>query len=127
MKKIALAFTLSLSLVACSSADDSYVPTTEESASNISKEISIPMSDSHENGRYFLLSQTAEDGIETIEYVRKGDTGKSYGKMQINCATSEIRKYSSSSLESLSNADLGEWVAVTPDWTDEDIVTFICN
>ena len=30
--------------------------------------IAIPMSDSFENGRYFLTSQVTEDGIESIEY-----------------------------------------------------------
>lgn len=126
MKKIALAFALALSLASCSSSEDISAPS-EETVSNTSDEESIPMSDSHENGRYSLLSRTTENGIETIEYVRKGDTSNSYGKMQIKCATHEIRKYSSSSADSLNNADLGEWVSVQPGWTDEDIVTFICT
>ena len=126
MKKMALAFALGLSLASCSSSDDTSA-LSEESLSSTSNEVSIPMSDSHENGRYSLSSRTTENGIETIEYVRKGDTSNSYGKMQIKCATYEIRKYSSSSSDSLDNADLGEWVPVEPGWTDEDIVTFICT
>lgn len=127
MKKIALACTLGLLLAACSSSDDVSNPSTEQPTNNISDEVSIPMSDSHENGRYFLTSRNTENGIETIEYVRKSEASNSYGKMQINCASRKIRKYSSSSIDDLSNADLGEWITVEPGWTDEDIVTFICN
>ena len=88
---------------------------------------SIPMSDSFENGRYFLTSQTTENGIENIEYIRKGDNNTSYGKMQIKCSNNEIKKYSADNSDALQSADMGNWITPAPDWTDQDIVNFICK
>lgn len=89
--------------------------------------IAIPMSDSFENGRYFLTSQVTEDGIESIEYIRKGNESDAYGKMQIKCSNNEIRKHSTDNPETLKSLDLGDWYTPTPDWTDQDIVNFICE
>jgi len=89
--------------------------------------ISIPMSDSFENGRYFLTSQTTENGIENIEYIRKGSENTSYAKMEIRCSDNQIRKYSADSANALESADMGDWITPTPDWTDQDIVNFICS
>lgn len=87
----------------------------------------IPMSDSNENGRYFLTSQKTEDGIESIEYMRKGNDNISYAKMEIRCSDNQIRKYSADSANALESADMGDWITPTPDWTDQDIVNFICS
>lgn len=89
--------------------------------------ISIPMSDSFENGRYFLTSQATENGIENIEYIRKGNDNTSYAKMQIKCSNNEIKKYSADNPNDLRSADMGNWVTPAPDWTDQDIVNFICK
>lgn len=91
------------------------------------KLISIPMSDSFENGRYFLTSQTTENDIENIEYIRKGSDNTSYAKMEIRCSDNQIRKYSADSANALQSADMGNWITPTPDWTDQDIVNFICS
>ncbi len=99
----------------------------EEPVSTSETFISIPMSDSHENGRYFLTSHITEDEVENIKYMRKGDIKNSYGKMQINCAENQIKKYSSDNTDALQSANMGDWVTPTPDWTDQDIVNFICN
>ena len=89
--------------------------------------IPIPMSDSFENGRYFLTSQATENGIENIEYIRKGNDNTSYAKMQIKCSNNEIKKYSADNPNDLRSADMGNWVTPAPDWTDQDIVNFICK
>lgn len=87
----------------------------------------IPMSDSHENGRYFLISHTTENGIEYVEYIRKGNENDAYGKMQIKCSNNQMKKHSSDNYESLQLANLGDWYTPTPDWTDKDIFNFICK
>ena len=88
----------------------------------------IPMllSGSGEDGRYFLISHFTSYDLEHIEYVRRGNTSNSYGQMQINCTDHEIRKKSSESFKDLPSAELGDWYTPTPDWTDQDIVNFIC-
>ena len=88
----------------------------------------IPMllSGSSENGRYFLISHFASYGIENVKYIRRGNENDAYGEMQIDCANDKIRKTSSDNLEVLTSADLGDWYTPTPDWTDQDIVNFIC-
>lgn len=90
-------------------------------------EIAIPMSDEHENNRYFLLSRTSEGNIERIIYLRKGTEYDVYGKMEINCRENKIRKASTEDQTSLDSLDIGDWYTPTPDWTDNDIVSFICN
>ena len=89
----------------------------------------IPMllSGSGENGRYFLISHFASYGIENVKYARRGNESDAYGEMQIDCANDKIRKTSSDNLEVLTSADLGDWYTPTPDWTDQDIVNFICS
>ena len=88
----------------------------------------IPMllSGSGENGRYFLISHFASYGIENVKYARRGNESDAYGEMQIDCTNNKIRKTSSDNLEVLTSADLGDWYTPTPDWTDQDIVNFIC-
>lgn len=89
--------------------------------------ISIPMSDSFENGRYFLTSQARENDIENIEYVRKGNDNISYAKMEIRCSDNQIRKYSADNTDALQSADMGDWITPTPDSTDKDVINFICG
>lgn len=93
--------------------------------------VSIPMSDSFENGRYFLTSQTTENGVENIEYIREGNDNTSYAKMQIKCSENQIKKYSADNPDALQSAAMGDWITPTPtptpDWTDQDIVNFICK
>lgn len=101
-------------------------PEVQDSAPN-NESISIPMSDSFENGRYFLTSRATENGIENIEYIRKGNDNTSYAKMEIRCSDNQIRKYSADNANALQSADMGDWVTPTPDWTDQDIVNFICS
>ncbi|ABE75738.1 zinc ribbon domain-containing protein [Psychrobacter cryohalolentis] len=88
----------------------------------------IPMllSGSGEDGRYFLISHFASYGIENVKYARRGKESDSFGEMQIDCTNGKIRKTSSDNLEALTSADLGDWYTPTPDWTDQDIVNFIC-
>nr|WP_015060927.1 hypothetical protein [Psychrobacter sp. DAB_AL43B]AFH75082.1 hypothetical protein [Psychrobacter sp. DAB_AL43B] len=138
-------------LVACSSSDDTsnvqptqelsdtndIEPELEETASNMVPEVEesapkaeltpIPMSDSFENGRYFLTSQMTENDAENIEYIRKGNDNTSYAKMQIKCSNNEIRKYSADNADALRSANMGDWITPTPDGTDQDIVNFICK
>ena len=87
----------------------------------------IPMSDLFENGRYFLMSHTTDNGIEDIEYMRKGNDNTSYARMQIRCSNNEIKKYSADNTDALKLANMGDWITPTPDWTDQDIVNFICK
>ena len=88
----------------------------------------IPMllSGSGEDGRYFLISRFGSYGIENIKYVRRGNESDAYGSMQIDCTSYDIRKTSSERLKALQSADLGDWYTPSPDWTDQDIVNFIC-
>lgn len=89
----------------------------------------IPMllSGSGEDGRYFLISHFASYDIENVKYARRGNESDSFGEMQIDCTNDKIRKTSSDNLEALTSADLGDWYTPTPDWTDQDIVNFICK
>ena len=89
----------------------------------------IPMllSGSSEDGRYFLISHFASHGIENVKYARRGNENDAYGEMQIDCSNNTIRKTSSDNLKALEVADLGDWYTPTPDWTDQDIVNFICS
>lgn len=87
----------------------------------------IPMSDSFEDGRYFLTSQSTENSIEYVEYIRKGNNNTSYAKMQIKCSSNKVKKYSADNPEALQSADMGDWYTPTPDWTDQDIVNFVCK
>lgn len=91
--------------------------------------VPIPMllSGSSENGRYFLISHFKAYNIENVSYLRKGNAGDSFGKMQIDCTNNKIRKFSTDNPDSLVTADLGDWYTPTPDWTDRDIVNFICK
>lgn len=94
--------------------------------------IPMPLSGSPENGRYFLISHRNDQGIHDIEYLRTKnnaipDQTVTYGRMQINCPAHKIRKYTSDTPEDLVNADLGKWYTPIPDWTDQDIVNFICR
>ena len=88
----------------------------------------IPMllSGSGEDGRYFLISHFTSYGLENVTYARRGNESDAYGEMQIDCTNHKIRKTSSENLEALKSADLGDWYTPTPDWTDQDIVNFIC-
>ena len=129
--KILALLTLGASLLACAPSEDTTQskPIQEQIQSqNPMPEpglTAIPMSDSHENGRYFLTSQTTENGLEHVEYIRKGNDSDSYTKMEINCSKNQLRKYSADNVAALQSADMGNWV--TPDWTDEDIFNFICK
>ena len=89
----------------------------------------IPMllSGSGEDGRYFLISHFASYGIENVTYARRGNESDAYGEMQIDCTNHTIRKTSTENLEALKTADLGDWYTPTPDWTDQDILNFICK
>ena len=143
--KLPLLIVSLLFLGACSSSDEtSNIQPTQEpsSTNNVESQLenlgeeesatkaeptSIPMSDSFENGRYFLTSQITDNGIENIEYIRKGNDNISYGKMEIICSDNQIRKYSADSADALQSANMGNWVTPSPDWTDQDIVNFICG
>lgn len=130
-----------LFLVACSSSDEtSNVQSTQEpsaTTNSVDPEIEvsvpkseltpIPMSDSFENGRYFLISHITESGLENVEYMRKGNDNISYGKMEIRCSDNQIRKYSADNADALQSANMGDWITPSPDWTDQDIVNFICK
>lgn len=106
---------------------DDKPPQAEDSLVD-SELIKIPMllSGSGEDGRYFLISRFGSYGIENIKYVRRGNESDAYGSMQIDCTSYDIRKTSSDDLAALTSADLGGWYTPTPDWTDQDIVNFIC-
>jgi len=146
--KLPLLLVSALFLFACSPSEDtaSVQPTQEPSGTNdITLEVEveeveevedsapnteltpIPMSDSHENGRYFLTSHTTENGVENVEYIRKGNESNAYGRMQIKCSNNEIRKHSTDNPKALQSLDLGDWYTPTPDWTDKDIFNFICK
>ena len=101
--------------------------TVEEPVSTSETFLSIPMSDSFENGRYFLTSLATEEDIENIEYIRKGNDNTSYGKMEIKCSDNQVRKYSADNFNALQSADMGDWFTPAPDWTDQDIVNFVCG
>lgn len=109
------------------SATSAMATEVDEQISNESELTQIQMSDSNENGRYFLTSHTTEDGIKNVEYIRRGNESDAYGKMQIKCLSNEMRKNSTDNPESLVAIDLGNWYTPTPDWTDQDIVNFICE
>lgn len=89
--------------------------------------ITMSLSGSGENGRYFLISHFTSYGLEHIKYVRRGKDSDAYGEMQIDCTKNEIRKVSSESLKALQSATLGDWYTPTPDWTDKDIYNFVCQ
>lgn len=139
--KLSILFVSILFLFACSPSEDtaSVQPTREPSDNNnVALEVEeestpnteptpIPMSDTHENGRYFLTSHTTKDGVENVEYIRKGNESDAYGIMQIKCSDNQIRKNSTDNPEVLQSLDLGDWYTPTPDWTDKDIFNFICK
>ena len=85
------------------------------------------ISGSGEDGRYFLISHFTSYGLENVTYARRGNESDAYGEMQIDCSNNTIRKTSSDNLKALEVADLGDWYTPTPDWTDQDIVNFICS
>lgn len=89
--------------------------------------IKIPMSDAHENNRYFIISRLNKNGIEKIKYLRRGNESDIYGKMDINCSRNKIRKNSTEDATNLESLDLGDWLTPSPDWTDKDIMNFICQ
>ena len=91
------------------------------------EQIPMLLSGSSEDGRYFLISHFASHGIENVKYTRRGNESDAYGEMQIDCSNNTIRKTSSDNLKALEVADLGDWYTPTPDWTDQDIVNFICS
>lgn len=91
------------------------------------EQIPMLLSGSSEDGRYFLISHFASHGIENVKYARRGNESDAYGEMQIDCSNNTIRKTSSDNLKALEVADLGDWYTPTPDWTDQDIVNFICS
>lgn len=91
------------------------------------EQIPMLLSGSSEDGRYFLISHFASYGIENVKYARRGNESDAYGEMQIDCSNNTIRKTSSDNLKGLEVADLGDWYTPTPDWTDQDIVNFICK
>ncbi|WP_413518686.1 hypothetical protein [Psychrobacter glacincola] len=90
-------------------------------------QIPMVLSGSGEDGRYFLISHFASYGIENVKYARRGNESDSFGEMQIDCTNHKIRKTSLENLDALTSADLGDWYTPTPDWTDQDIVNFICK
>lgn len=87
----------------------------------------IPMSDNHENGRYFLISKVVENKVIKIKYLRKGVESDVYGKMEIRCQNNKIRKTSTDDEASLDSQDIGDWYTPTSNWTDNDIISFVCN
>lgn len=91
------------------------------------EQIPMLLSGSSEDGRYFLISHFASHGIENVKYARRGNASDAYGEMQIDCSNNTIRKTSSDDLKALEVADLGGWYTPTPDWTDQDIINFICS
>ena len=91
------------------------------------EQIPMLLSGSSEDGRYFLISHFASHGIENVKYARRGHASDAYGEMQIDCSNNTIRKSSSDDLKALEVADLGGWYTPTPDWTDQDIINFICS
>ncbi|WP_201527419.1 hypothetical protein [Psychrobacter frigidicola] len=97
--------------------DSSYIP------------IPMLLTGAGEDGHYFLISHTTNNGIEEIKYMRKDNVFDSYGKMEIKCLDNEIRKYSANSLSGLQSANMGEWYKISPeaDWTEQDIVNFVCG
>ncbi len=109
------------------SVPDKESPQVQESVFD-SQLTQIPMllSGSGEDGRYFLISHFTSYGLENVTYARRGNESDAYGEMQIDCTNHKIRKTSSENLEALKSADLGDWYTPTPDWTDQDIVNFIC-
>lgn len=141
--KLSLLLILGVSLVACSPSNDTAnsPPMYESTASDDAPQeqikaqesvpnadlTPIPMSDSHENGRYFLMSHTTENGVENVEYIRKGNESNSYSKIQINCSNNKMKSYSADNTNALHSANMGDWYTPTPDWTDEDIFNFICK
>lgn len=136
--KLLLIVMLGLSIVSCSDETTNYeAESTPNDTAQEQIEVQdavpnanltpIPMSDSHENGRYFLTSHTTENGIEFVEYIRKGNEGDSYSKMEINCSNNEMKSYSADNTSALKSADMGNWYTPTPDWTDKDIFNFICK
>lgn len=121
---IFIAFVL-YQLSTCSS-DNENIRQVEVSAPDTNL-TSIPMSDSFENGRYFLTSQSTGNSIEYIEYIRKGNDNTSYAKMQIKCSNNKVKKYSADNPEALQSADMGNWSTPIREGTDQDIVNFICR
>ena len=89
---------------------------------------SIPMTDAHENGRYFLHQRNENNGITTIIYERVGNETNVFGEMEINCKKNRYRKVgeSTTGLENLTRYD-AKWIKPDQGWTDQDIVEYICK
>lgn len=85
------------------------------------------LSGSGEHGRYFLLLHVTYDDTEHIKYMRRGNESDAYGQMHINCTDNKIIKNSSERLDALKLESSGSWHTPIPDWTDQDIVNFICG
>lgn len=110
-------------LATCSDDEPSRV----QNSSSDSAQIPMLIAGSSEDGRYHLISHTTDNGIEYVEYKRKGNTEDSYSKMHISCSDNKMKSYSADSINALQSADMGEWYTPNPDWTDKDIFNFICE
>ncbi|HRM31868.1 MAG TPA: hypothetical protein PLH48_15465 [Acinetobacter johnsonii] len=90
----------------------------------------IPMSDSLYNGKYFLLSNTKNNNINTVVYQANFKTETVFSKMEINCSTRKYRKIGEG-INSVNTIDLyedkGKWTSPFPQASHDDVVKFICK
>ena len=101
----------------------------EEKITNTEMRIAIPMENYGEQNKYFLTSHHKSGDLHIITYTRVGNESDVFGKMEINCSKNKVRKTSTEDRSHLTSPDLdlGDWYTPTPDWTDKDIVNFVCN
>ena len=128
--KIALIVSLTIFMLkTCFNKDEAVQDIQREKISNTQMRTAIPMENYGERNKYFLTSHHKVGELHTITYTRVGNQSDVFGKMEINCSKNKIRKTSTEDPFRLvsPDLDLGDWYTPTPDWTDKDIVNFVCN
>lgn len=89
----------------------------------------IPMSDSLYQGKYFLISNVKENGINKVTYKSVFRSGTVFSKMEIKCSSNRYRKIGEGdSIRNISiYSDKGNWVSPIEGASDYDVLKYACK
>ena len=89
----------------------------------------IAMSDSLYKGKYFLISNSKKNTINTVIYKSVFRAGTTFSKMEINCSNNKYRKIGEG--DSLNSIFIfpqkSNWISPVEGASHDDIVKFICK
>lgn len=90
----------------------------------------IPMSDKYYQGKYFLVSQTKQNNVNTVIYKSVFKAETVYSKMEINCRTGKYRKIGEGinnpkAIEDFTNKS--SWMTPVYEASHYDVVKFVCK